>query len=59
MFNDRVSTIGDRIMRIWLHRYQSRVNHNTLIAWHYRTGDDVGEWFGNLRLPPKGRAAAT
>lgn len=53
MFNDRVSTIGDRSLRIWLHNYQTRVNRNALIAWHYRTGGDISPWFGNWRPPPQ------
>lgn len=43
MLNDRVSTIGDRNLRIWLHTYQTRT---VLIAWHYPTGGDISEWFG-------------
>ena len=58
MFNDRVSTIGDRNLRVWLHSYQSRVNRNALIAWHYRTGGDISPWFGEWRPPPQRRAAA-
>ena len=58
MFNDRVSTVGDRNMRIWLHSYQARVNRNALIAWHYRTGGDISAWFGEWRPPPQRRAAA-
>ncbi|MFZ9483913.1 MAG: hypothetical protein ACO3AV_13575, partial [Ilumatobacteraceae bacterium] len=58
MFNDRVSTIGDRNMRVWLHSYQSRVNRNALIAWHYRTGGDISEWFGEWRPPPQRKPLA-
>ena len=58
MFNDRVSTIGDRNLRVWLHSYQSRVNRNALIAWHYRTGGDISPWFGEWRPPPQRTAAA-
>lgn len=59
MFNDRVSTIGDRNLRIWLHDYQSRVNRSALIAWHYRTGGDISPWFGGWKPPPQRRQLAT
>lgn len=58
MFNDRVSTIGDRNLRIWLHTYQTRVNRTALIAWHYRTGGDISPWFGEWRPPPQRQQAA-
>ena len=58
MFNDRVSTIGDRNLRVWLHTYQTRVNRTALIAWHGRTGGDISEWFGEWRPPPQRRATA-
>ena len=58
MFDDRVSTIGDHHLCIWLHDYQPRVNRSALIAWHYRTGCDISEWFGEWTPPPQRRAAA-
>lgn len=53
-----MATIGDRNLRIWLHDYQSRVNRAALIAWHYRTGGDISEWFGEWRPPPQRQQAA-
>ena len=58
MFNDRVSTVGDRSLRIWLHTYQTRLNRTALIAWHYRTGGDISEWFGEWKPPPQRRTSA-
>ncbi len=58
MFNDRVSSVGDHAMRVWLHSYQTLVNRTALLAWHYRTGGDITPWFGNHRPPPRHRAAA-
>ena len=58
MFNDHVSTIGDRSLRIWLHAYQTRVNRNALIAWHYRTGGAISPWFGEWRPPPQRKPLA-
>jgi hypothetical protein len=58
MFNERVNTIGDRNLRVWLHSYQTHVNRTALIAWHYRTGGDVSAWFGNWLPPPQQRQAA-
>jgi hypothetical protein len=55
MFNDRVSTMGDRNLRIWTHSYQTRVNRHALIAWHHRTGGDISPWFGNWLPPPQHR----
>ena len=58
MSNDRVPVVGDRSLRIWLHSYQTRVNRNALLAWHYRTGGDISAWFGEWRPPPQRTAAA-
>ncbi|MFM8351660.1 MAG: hypothetical protein ACKN9D_11420 [Actinomycetales bacterium] len=58
MFNDRVSTIGDRNLRIWLHTYQTRLSRTALIAWHQRTGGDLTPWFGEWRPPAALQRAA-
>ena len=58
MFSDRVSTIGDRNLRIWRHAYQIRLSRTALIPWPYRTGGDVSEWFGEWKPPPQRRAPA-
>lgn len=58
MFNERVSTVGDRNLRIWLHSYQTHVNRTALSAWHYRTGGDISRWFGKWRPPPLRQPAA-
>ena len=58
MSNDRVPVVGDRSLRIWLHSYQTRVNRTALLAWHYRTGGDISQWFGEWQPPPRRRPLA-
>lgn len=56
--NRRARCVGVARQALMLAAYQSLTNLKALIAWHYRTGGDVSEWFGEWRPPPRRQRAA-
>lgn len=56
--NRRARCVGVARQSLMLAAYQSLTNLKALIAWHYRTGGDVSEWFGEWRPPPRHQRSA-
>jgi len=45
-------------LQIWLHTHQTRPTYTMLIAWRYRTGDDINPQFSEWQSPPRSQPAA-
>jgi len=56
--NGRARSVGRHRQFFDLFGYQAHLAITTLLAWNFRTGGDIGQWFGRWRPPERVSAKA-